>query len=193
MPSHIPEHAQTEAAQLLTLLRTFVQQDTDRGIVATNIPSLADALLDFEQTLRVMQPVVNDCDGCGEPAAMRVCDEDDEEFFICNAAECAEWAAPTQIYNTTDACWCNFDHFAPRKHPRLSEADKAEIDRVLSLREEEPFDEEEEFDEEGEFDEEELEEEQEPTPSQAAMMAADEEQFLRSHAHLWKDDEGTPI
>ena len=51
MSSQIPDHAQAEAAQLITLLRTFVQQDSDRGTVATNIAALADALLDFEQTL----------------------------------------------------------------------------------------------------------------------------------------------
>ena len=103
MSSQIPDHAQAEAAQLITLLRTFVQQDSDRGTVATNIAALADALLDFEQTLRIMEPVVNDCDGCGEPAAMRVCDSDDEEFFVCSAPGCAEWAAPAQLYNATDA------------------------------------------------------------------------------------------
>ena len=30
---------------------------------------------------------------------------------------------------------------------------------------------------------------EEPTSAQAATVAADEQQFLRSYAHLWKDDD----
>ena len=191
MPGHIPEHAQAEAAQLVTLLQTFMQHDSDRGTVATNIAALADALLELEQTLRVIEPVVNDCDGCGEPAAMRVCDSDDEEFFICKAPECAEWAAPAQLYDPTDACWGDFVHTAARKHPRLSAAgDKHE---VLYIEEEQTDDFVEEEDDFVEEEEEEQDDAQEPTQAQAAMMAADERRFLASYAHLRSDDQNADL
>ena len=185
MPDHIPEHARAEAARLLTLLRTFVRHDSDRGTVATNIAALADALLEFEQTLRVIEPVVNDCDGCGEPAARRVCDSDEEEFFICEAPECAEWAAPAQLYDTTDACWGEFNHTAARKHPRLAAAD--EKHEVLHIEDEENDD----FVDENEEDA--YDDTEEPTSEQAAIMAAEEQRFLRSHAQLWSDDEEPPM
>ena len=185
MPSHIPEHAQAEAAQLLTLLRTFMQQDSDRGTAATNIAALADALLGFEQTLRVIEPVVNDCDGCGEPAARRVCDSDEEEFFICEAHECAKWAAPAQLYDATDACWGDFVHTAARKHPRLSAADDKHEVLYIEMEEADDFVEEE--------DEEAYDDTEGPTAEQAAIMEAEEQQFLRSYAHLQNNEADTQM
>ena len=149
---YLPSDARSQASRLAAALNTFVLHDSDRAAVAISIPALADALLDFEQTLRVLQPQLNDCDGCGEPGTLRVCDEEDEEFFICDSFECAEWADPAQQFDTTDACWVDF------KHPRLQPPSAKAPRLATAAREDDadPFyDEDEELDEDEECDEEE--------------------------------------
>ena len=81
---------------------------------------LLQSLFWFSNTLRVIEPSVNYCDGCGEPATMRVRDTDKEEFFLCSAFECAEWAEPAEQHDISAADWEPF--ICPRpptKAPRL--------------------------------------------------------------------------
>ena len=97
-----------------------LKHDTDRDALAERIPILQQSLFWFTNTLRVMEPSVNECDGCGEPATIRVRDTEQEEFFLCSAVECAEWADPAEQHDISAADWEPFVFPRPPiKAPRL--------------------------------------------------------------------------
>ena len=61
----------------------------------------------------------------GEPATMRVRDEHQQEFFLCSAFECAEWADPAEQHDISAADWEPFVFPpSPTKAPRLEAPDQ---------------------------------------------------------------------
>ena len=150
---YVPSSARSEALRLIDQISDLLRQDADRDALAAEIPRLQNALHWFINTLRVVEPSVNFCDGCGEPATMRVRDEDKEEFFLCSSVECADWAAPTEQHDISAADWEPFEHPRPQpppaKAPRL---EAAEDDFEDDYEEDEEFDEEEYDEEEGQED-----------------------------------------
>ena len=97
----------------------------------------------FTNTLRVIEPSVNYCDGCGEPVTSRIRDEEQQEFFLCDGVDCADWAQPAEQHDISAADWEPFAHPRPRaKAPRLEVEYDYEEDNYND--EEADFDEEEE-------------------------------------------------
>ena len=81
---------------------------------------MQQSLFWFTNTLRAIEPSVNYCDGCSELATMRVRDEQQQEFFLCSAFECAEWADPAEQHDISAADWEPFVFpQPPTKAPRL--------------------------------------------------------------------------
>ena len=62
----MPSHARDEALWLIDQIREVLRHDADRDALAASIPRLANALMWFSNTLRVIEPSVNFCGGCGE-------------------------------------------------------------------------------------------------------------------------------
>ena len=150
--------ARSEALRLIDQVNQLLRQDADRDALAAHIPRLQNALQWFINTLRVIEPSVNFCDGCGEPATKRVRDDNEEEFFLCSSSECADWADPVEQHDISAADWEPFEHPRPQpppaKAPRL-EAIEEENDEGEELDEEEWLDDDgtEEWDEDHEEEE----------------------------------------
>ena len=161
----MPSHARSEALRLIDNIGALLQHDSDRDALAERIPRLQRSLYWFTNTLRAIEPPVNYCDGCGEPATMRVRDEQQQEFFLCSAFECAEWADPAEQHDISAADWEPFVFpQPPTKAPRLEapeqefEAGDDEEGEGWDEEDEEHEGEEEEWYDGEEWDEEEAEE-----------------------------------